>query len=308
MSTPVRVALFVTALALVFGTAWGAGRLVEDRVGPVEAATDSHARRRPTPRHRRRDGGRHGRRRPRPRRPPGQRVRLHPGAARDRAGAGPQRPCASWSPAPTAQPVTAYDEEHEKDLHLIAVRRDLSGYQHVHPTMAADGTWTTDVDLTPGSWRVFADFTPTGGPALTLGTDLDVAGRFAPAPHPGHRVTDTVDGYTVDLVGDLDDGRRHRARQPRRRARHRPRALPRRLRPPGRAARGRPGLPPRAPGGRRRRARTCRSRSRCPARAATGCSSTSSTTGVVRTAELAVRSHGTDTHDDTDEEGMTDDH
>ena len=43
MSTPVRVALFVTALALVFGTAWGVGRLVEDRVGPVEVATDTHA-------------------------------------------------------------------------------------------------------------------------------------------------------------------------------------------------------------------------------------------------------------------------
>jgi hypothetical protein len=62
------------------------------------------------------------------------------------------------------------------------------------------------VDLTPGTWRVFADFTATGGPALTLGTDVEVAGRFTPAPHPGSRTTDTVDGYTVDLVGDLDDG------------------------------------------------------------------------------------------------------
>ena len=34
-STPVRVALFVTALALVFGTAWGAGRLVDDREGDL---------------------------------------------------------------------------------------------------------------------------------------------------------------------------------------------------------------------------------------------------------------------------------
>ena len=30
--------------------------------------------------------------------------------------------------------------------------------------MSADGTWTTDVDLTPGTWRVFADFAPDRGP------------------------------------------------------------------------------------------------------------------------------------------------
>ena len=30
-------------------------------------------------------------------------------------------------------PVTEYDVEHEEDLHLIAVRRDFTGFQHVHP-------------------------------------------------------------------------------------------------------------------------------------------------------------------------------
>ena len=34
---------------------------------------------------------------------------------------------------PDGQPVTAYDEQHERDLHLIVVRRDLTGFQHVHP-------------------------------------------------------------------------------------------------------------------------------------------------------------------------------
>ncbi len=37
--------------------------------------------------------------------------------------------------SPTAPPVTAYDEQHERDLHLIVVRRDLTGFQHVHPTL-----------------------------------------------------------------------------------------------------------------------------------------------------------------------------
>ena len=50
--------------------------------------------------------------------------------------------------------------EHEKRLHFIAVRRDFTGFQHVHPKLADDGTWTDDLDLTPGQWRVFADFSP----------------------------------------------------------------------------------------------------------------------------------------------------
>ncbi|MEK8144063.1 hypothetical protein NKH18_25750 [Streptomyces sp. M10(2022)] len=31
--------------------------------------------------------------------------------------------------------MTEYTPEHEKELHLIAVRRDTAGYQHVQPVM-----------------------------------------------------------------------------------------------------------------------------------------------------------------------------
>ena len=59
--------------------------------------------------------------------------------------------------------MTAYDVEHEKDLHLIVVRRDLTGFQHVHPLLdRTTGTWSVDVRLTPGVWRVVAD--PTHQP------------------------------------------------------------------------------------------------------------------------------------------------
>ena len=83
---------------------------------------------------------------------------------------------------PDGKPVTAYDEEHGMDLHLIVVRRDFSGFQHVHPTLDdRKGTWSAPVDLTPGAWRVFADFKPTGGEAVTLGSDLAVPGTTAPS-------------------------------------------------------------------------------------------------------------------------------
>lgn len=103
-------------------------------------------------------------------------------------------------------PVTAYDVEHEKRLHFIAVRRDFNGFQHVHPELGPDGTWTAALDLTPGQWRVFADFKPTGADALTLGSDLTVPGRpTAPTKRPATRLA-TVDGFTVTLTGNLVAG------------------------------------------------------------------------------------------------------
>jgi hypothetical protein len=104
-----------------------------------------------------------------------------------------------------------FDVSHDKQLHLILVRRDTTGFQHVHPKMTADGTWTVPVTLTPGDWRVFADFVPSTGPAarkpLTLGADLAVAGQYTPASLPKPSRAATVDGYQVSLDGDLTQGR-----------------------------------------------------------------------------------------------------
>jgi len=106
-------------------------------------------------------------------------------------------------------PVTDYQTEHHKDLHLIVVRRDLSGFQHLHPTLAPDGTWSVPVNLSAaGDYRVFADFTPTGHDGgLTLGADLAVPGAYDPRPLPAPSATaDVVDGYQVTLDGRLAAG------------------------------------------------------------------------------------------------------
>jgi hypothetical protein len=108
---------------------------------------------------------------------------------------------------PDGRPVTAYDTAHDEDLHLIAVRRDLTGYQHVHPDLATDGTWSIPLDLTAGTWRLFADFDPAGADAgLVLGADIAVAGDYAPQPLPEPSATAEVDGYTVTLDGQLIPG------------------------------------------------------------------------------------------------------
>lgn len=108
---------------------------------------------------------------------------------------------------PDNQPLRSYTRTHDKDLHLILVRRDLSGFAHLHPRLADDGTWSVATGLAPGSWRVFADFDPGGavGP-LTLGADLLVAGTLTPTPLPAPATTTVVDGYTVTLDGTLTPG------------------------------------------------------------------------------------------------------
>jgi hypothetical protein len=104
-------------------------------------------------------------------------------------------------------PVTAFDVEHDERMHLIVVRRDTTGFQHVHPEMASDGTWSTPLTLPAGgSYRAFADFAPTGGEPTTLGVDVSVPGAYEPVAYAPTR-TAQVDGYTVELTGDLVAGR-----------------------------------------------------------------------------------------------------
>ncbi|MEV4533474.1 hypothetical protein AB0J82_06535 [Asanoa sp. NPDC049518] len=107
---------------------------------------------------------------------------------------------------PDRQPVKQFAVVHEKQLHLVVARRDLSGYQHLHPTMASDGTWSIPLTLgSPGLWRAFADFTLVDSAgaqiAATLGTDLVVAGDYAPKPLPAAAREATAGEFTVTYEG-----------------------------------------------------------------------------------------------------------
>lgn len=103
--------------------------------------------------------------------------------------------------------VTDFDIEHTKRMHFIVVRRDLTGFLHLHPTMSADGTWSTTLTLAdPGVYRAYADFV-VDGEKHTLGTDIFVAGTFQPTALPApSMVADAADGYTVELDGDVVAG------------------------------------------------------------------------------------------------------
>ena len=96
--------------------------------------------------------------------------------------------------------VRDFDVEHTKRMHLIVARRDLTGFQHLHPSMEADGTWSAPLRLAqPGSYRMFADFSHDGE-ATTLATDLRVDGPADLQPLPAPHATAVSDGgYEVRL-------------------------------------------------------------------------------------------------------------
>ncbi|MFF8771965.1 hypothetical protein [Kitasatospora sp. NPDC015120] len=215
MNTALKIAAFATGVTTAFGAAYGVGHLTGDGTPAARPAHAAHTGRTPAPA----DTGTAG---------------THAAAdtaadAADRLPGGLQisdrgYTLALENPFVTAgapaelrfrvlgadgRPVTGYRPAHEKELHLIVAPRDLSGFQHLHPVRAADGTWSATAALpAAGEYRVFADFTPADATeGLTLGADLHVAGELRPAPLPQTGRTVTVDGYTVTLDGELAPGR-----------------------------------------------------------------------------------------------------
>jgi hypothetical protein len=95
--------------------------------------------------------------------------------------------------------VRDFDVEHTKRMHLVVVRRDMTGFQHLHPRQAADGSWSVPLELREaGSYRVFADFARRGE-AHTLAGDLAVDGTLRSRLLPAPATTAQVDGLQVRL-------------------------------------------------------------------------------------------------------------
>jgi hypothetical protein len=96
-------------------------------------------------------------------------------------------------------PVRRFERDQTKLLHLIVARDDMAGYQHLHPQLAPDGTFSIRMKLAhPGRYRAIADFT-TGGKRYVLGTDLVAPGTASRATLPPAATTATTDGYRVEM-------------------------------------------------------------------------------------------------------------
>jgi len=183
MNTPTRVLAFVVGLAAAFALAFGIGRMVDPDTAPVadHEMTDTGDAAHGT--HEETAGP----------------LRL---ALTERSFApGPDVPMSFQIQDADGEPVTSYDVTHKKDLHLIVLgTQSLTDFQHVHPTRAADGTWSVPLELAPGtSYRIYADGS-TGGSDFLATADVFTTGHHpAPGPVPAPATRDRVGDLTVEL-------------------------------------------------------------------------------------------------------------
>jgi hypothetical protein len=186
VTAPVKLAGFAALLALVFGVAVAAGDVVgPDREGAAQADPEPHGGM---------DEAGHAAADP---------IRglsvSEDGLSLDVSA---QSPELVFTVRKGEAAVREFELEHERRMHVIVVRRDGTGFQHLHPELGDDGAWRTPLELDePGAYRLFADF-KHDGTAYTLASDLTVDGAAEYAPFPEPSTVDTVDGYRVELHDD----------------------------------------------------------------------------------------------------------
>ncbi len=105
------------------------------------------------------------------------------------------------------------DTVHEKQMHLIVVRKDRTNFQHVHPEFdQAAGTFTLNNFTFPtdGEYRVFADFTPTDAQKDEMGMKLpatlykdvkigDVS-KYTQQAFDADKMASNADGFTAEIT------------------------------------------------------------------------------------------------------------
>ncbi len=103
--------------------------------------------------------------------------------------------------------VADFEETHGESSHLILVRRDLTRFQHLHPELAPDGTWSQRITLPdPGVYRAFVDVR-VDGRSTTLGVDLFVPGTVDVDSIPDSTREAAADAYAVSLAaGEIAAG------------------------------------------------------------------------------------------------------
>ena len=95
------------------------------------------------------------------------------------------------------------DVEHTKKIHLIVVNDDLSWFNHIHPELNADGSYTVKEKFpAPGKYTLFADYKPSGGNHVVDNLNVTVAGKTPVAKTYGadKLTANGGDGFSVSLT------------------------------------------------------------------------------------------------------------
>jgi antitoxin (DNA-binding transcriptional repressor) of toxin-antitoxin stability system len=106
--------------------------------------------------------------------------------------------------APGGQVLSELDEDAGEHLHLIAFRRDLTGYQHVTPQQGEGTSWWGILNLTPGPWHVIIHFQSKAlGREIALATDFTTSGEYRLEPLPPAADQVQIKDLTVTRAGEL---------------------------------------------------------------------------------------------------------
>src|SRR3954452_8924882 len=80
----------------------------------------------------------------------------------------------------TRRPVTHFESIHEKLFHLFLVSQDLDYFSHEHPQLTGSGWFRLRTRLPkPGTYRLLADFDPSGGTPQLAARTFSTSGYLA---------------------------------------------------------------------------------------------------------------------------------
>lgn len=98
--------------------------------------------------------------------------------------------------------VAAFDVLHEKEMHFIVVRDALDEFQHLHPTVNADGTAEVELTLAKaGVFHIYIDYKALDLPANTAKKTITVKGK--PAASPALQINAPGQVMADDLAVDI---------------------------------------------------------------------------------------------------------
>jgi hypothetical protein len=107
----------------------------------------------------------------------------------------------------TGEPIKDFQISHDKLFHLFVVSQDMNVFQHIHPTLETDGSFTIETVLPKaGQYKVYSDFYPTVGTPQVLQRTLITAGYKSdlvaglPRLAPDTSFSKTADSMKVDLT------------------------------------------------------------------------------------------------------------
>jgi hypothetical protein len=109
----------------------------------------------------------------------------------------------------TAEQVKEFTLMHEQFLHLFIVSQDMNHFQHIHPILNKDGSFSIDTSFpVAGHYKLFADFYPSGGTPQVIQKSLTTSGyrgglyRSRASLVPDQSLVKTADGIRVELKPD----------------------------------------------------------------------------------------------------------